>query len=869
MKKFFPLITIALGLFATSHATIRYVNINATGANNGTSWADAYTSLQSALSSLTDTVWVANGVYKPTTTTDRTIAFSVVQPQKLFGGFAGTETSLSQRNYSTYQTVLSGDIGIVGDSTDNSYNVVKKPYVGISVPDPTLLDGFKIAGGNANSATASFPAYQYGAGGAVYIDDDINIRNCLFENNYAANGGAIGSGEFPGIASVINCKFLNNRAGSGGAIFFARNQITIKNSSFSGNKAAIGGCVYTTAHLSGTSAYFTGCTFTNNQATSSGGVSFMSAHTSFNACTFSGNQAHIGGVLAASLNGSGSPITGTFNNCLIAGNTADSFSVADIGPFSASSNPVIYQYISIYNCTIAHNKALNNEGKLLSVNTASTIQNSILWNNANINNVVPTDPIKIFLNGGGPNTAPIIQTNIIENTTLANNFSADPLFINPGNVINAPFDAVNYNYRLDTLSPAIDTGNNAGITANATDLAGNPRIQGLKVDLGAYERSNCTATISGDITVSGGTYFCPGSSVTLTAPTGGMNYIWSNGATSNSITVTTAGNYMVSVFDTAGCIANFQKDIYVYQTPVVTITGPTVLCQNNPTILVADGNNGGFSFVWSNGVTTDSNIVTVPGDYYVVGTSPWGCIDTSDIINIQPTTQPTVVNIIGDTILCGDESTTLTVTGNATSFIWMNSPWFTENILDVDQPGIFYVTGKDDFGCTASDTVQVISIPLPSPIITQNGNTLETSSFSSYQWIEGNTDIPGATTQTYTPTATGIYRVRVTNAEGCEGVSEPFNFTLTGIHETYDQSGLQVYPNPAKDHLTIDVSNLKSKVESYTIYDIIGKAVILKDKVNVGQAIQVDLPSSLANGNYILQLNTAKEAFRAKFTIKR
>ena len=107
---------------ATTFAAVIYVNAAATGSNNGSSWANAYTSLQTALgaANASDELWVAAGTYKPTATTDRTISFAMKNAVGIYGGFVGTETLRSQRNPALHVTTLSGDIGTGGSSNDNS-----------------------------------------------------------------------------------------------------------------------------------------------------------------------------------------------------------------------------------------------------------------------------------------------------------------------------------------------------------------------------------------------------------------------------------------------------------------------------------------------------------------------------------------------------------------------------------------------------------------------------------------------------------------------------------------------------------------------------------------------------------------------------
>ena len=100
-----------------SDAATCYVKRDASGSNNGTSWTNAYTDLQSALANYpacTD-VYVARGTYQPTATTDRTISFNIKPGVFVYGGFAGTEAALGDRNLTINQTILSGDIGVAGE----------------------------------------------------------------------------------------------------------------------------------------------------------------------------------------------------------------------------------------------------------------------------------------------------------------------------------------------------------------------------------------------------------------------------------------------------------------------------------------------------------------------------------------------------------------------------------------------------------------------------------------------------------------------------------------------------------------------------------------------------------------------------------
>ena len=135
-----------------------FVNDDAAGANDGTSWENAFTDLQSALAVAVagDSIWVASGTYKPSLSIDgstdaRTASFSLKSGVALYGGFEGVENQLEKRSSDPALTVLSGDIGVAGDSADNSYHVV---YV--SGVTGAVFDGFTVTGGRGDRAMGAW-----------------------------------------------------------------------------------------------------------------------------------------------------------------------------------------------------------------------------------------------------------------------------------------------------------------------------------------------------------------------------------------------------------------------------------------------------------------------------------------------------------------------------------------------------------------------------------------------------------------------------------------------------------------------------------------------------------------------------------------
>lgn len=232
-------------------AVIYYVKPTASGTGSGSSWANATSDLQSAISHPNAEVWVAAGTYKPTGGNDRSAAFSLAEGVKVFGGFNGTETTRIGRNWKTNVTIISGDIGAPNVATDNSKNLFKN--VDIRGADMAVLDGFQFVGAYSDSED----------GGAILnINSNPAIQNCLFVGNHARKGGAICSigTTIAGFGSrIVQCEFRDNSADvAGGAVHFDGSW-SGANLVFENNTSPVGGAIYSTGDADGQ-----GCTIQNS-----------------------------------------------------------------------------------------------------------------------------------------------------------------------------------------------------------------------------------------------------------------------------------------------------------------------------------------------------------------------------------------------------------------------------------------------------------------------------------------------------------------------------------------------------------------------------------------------------------------------------
>ena len=254
-----------------------YVNPLAMGTNTGITWANAFTDLQTAMDAARNCtnitqIWVAAGTYLPTTTTDRTLSFTLINGVTIYGGFPNTgNPTFAQRNLSTNKTILSGDIGVLGTNTDNSYHVINNPT---GTTNTAALDGFTIQFGNANvsaSNTNIGGGMLNTSGGSGVCSPKID--NCIFVNNAAlTNGGAVFNNGTRGNSSPVftNCIFQKNTAVNGGAVYSDGQTTGISSSafvncSFENNTATTNGSVLYSVGTSGISLPdFKNCIFWNN-----------------------------------------------------------------------------------------------------------------------------------------------------------------------------------------------------------------------------------------------------------------------------------------------------------------------------------------------------------------------------------------------------------------------------------------------------------------------------------------------------------------------------------------------------------------------------------------------------------------------------
>ncbi|HEY4151538.1 MAG TPA: right-handed parallel beta-helix repeat-containing protein [Chitinophagaceae bacterium] len=353
-----------LFLSTAIHAQTYYVKPGASG--TGASWGtagDLETMINGAAAG--SQVWVAAGTYIPNAyptgstggASNRDFAFTLKTGVAIYGGFAGTETLLTQRNYTTHVTILSGDVGTVGTYTDDCYHVV----IAGNTTSTAILDGFTIEYGYANGGAGqlNYSAVQFtrNFGGGIYtLASYPTINNCTFFTNTAVDGGGVYNTSTATAPVFTGCTFTSNKAtsatlGDGGGAAYDYNGSTSSfvTCTFTSNTSAADGGAFIA--VNGGTVSMTGCSLTSNTATGSGGAIYTSAGTtsSVTNCTFTSNKANsttVGGGAVYNNSTNGFSAVG----CSFTSNTA-TFYGGGIYNQSGSSQS------SMTNCTFTTNKA--------------------------------------------------------------------------------------------------------------------------------------------------------------------------------------------------------------------------------------------------------------------------------------------------------------------------------------------------------------------------------------------------------------------------------------------------------------------------------------------------------------------------------
>ena len=286
---------------------------------------------------------------------------------------------------------------------------------------------------------------------------------------------------------------------------------------------------------------------------------------------------------------------------------------------------------------------------------------------------------------------------------------------------------------------------------------------------GCSNTATSTVTVNPLPTVNLGPDMAACGSTVLDAQNAGSTYVWSESSTTQTITVSTSGNYSVVVTDANGCSNSDAINVTINTPPTVALGPDVTQCGGT---VVLDAQNAGSTYAWSESSTTQTITVSSTGTYSVVVTDANGCTGT-DAIDVTINPLP-AVNLGPDITQCGG-SVMLDAQNAGSSYAWSTTE--TTQTITVSTGGTYSVTVTDGNGCSNTDAIDVIintppTVNLGADITQCGGNvTLDAQNAgASYSWSDG------SNTQTIT-VGNGTYFVVVTDANGCTG-SDTVNVTI-------------------------------------------------------------------------------------------
>jgi hypothetical protein len=483
-----------LFVFSTAHASRLFVdNTAVSGLNNGTTWVNAYLNLDTAFakSKPGDTIWVAAGRYY--TSSNRDVPFKLPNKVSVFGSFNKTEAYESERKFTQYKTFLDGDIGVKGNSSDNSRRILSIQ----KTDSTTIFDGFHLV--NANND------FVIGEGAAMRIDSAfVSIRNCVFQNNQTRGSGAGIYATFGQRIEFVSCSFINNAvkgsfSGSGGACYIQSN-CSFQSCLFNNNSCALmngGSCVLTN------SAGFYDCKFISNRAKYSAALSLPNSRKDksiIERCLFSNNISSEGSGAAISFTALDSSSI-EINNSLFVGNYAKLGNIINISDYGKMKSAFINS------CTFSGNKVDSTNSTLIIATSNTLITNSIFWDNK-VSKFLFYEIADFGLN-------PKVKSCMVEggSTYGQKTSNRNPYFIKSKSSKLAPFNDSGLNYRLNNGSFAADGGDSVFLSKKERkDLDLNTRVLRNNIDLGAYESNfqnwiiNVKDSLNGGISIGSGVF---------------------------------------------------------------------------------------------------------------------------------------------------------------------------------------------------------------------------------------------------------------------------------------------------------------------------------------------------------------------------
>jgi predicted outer membrane repeat protein len=870
----------AILLLFNTNAQI-FVDIDATGNNDGTSWANAYTSLQSAMDASdpygsSDTIWVAEGVYLPSEIVgnapagdSRYRAFhSINKHLFIYGGFNGTETSIDQRNVQNHTTILSGDfngddlvtgIGATLSISNNGENAYK--VLVLVTTNRFTLDGVTVRGGSPCSIPGEYIFGGFGIsnskGGGIYVESgNANLSEIKIVNSNIIENATIGNGAGIYVSYLKNLEISNSTlshnisSSSGGAIYCDHTALKVNNSQIFGNSASSYGGIYGIRNpffLNNTLEIIESAiegnngggvfgetydqiivhnsNFSQNSSTTNGGGIVLCKLNTIKNSKFIGNSStgYGGGLF---FDGT-SPNTLSMDSCELIGNNAVHGGgmyarFLNVNPFPPSTNTV-----NLNHCTLSGNSA-DSLGGGFAIFPKANFPGTFAHLQFNITGCTFTN--NSARTGGGfyssasaSNTLNITNSTISENTAL---ISGSGLYSS----------AINQS-TLNLKGSILWNSSSSNYVIHSQYASGNPSFiafNSLGYNIFSNSPNTAHSTDSVNVTAlslnllpldyNGGN--------TQTRLPGPGSIAWDSGDPSD---MSDAQNKAIEGVRERGAAEYFCE---------TTVNDIETACH---------------SFTWRDGVTYNSDTTGVE---YKVYSNIAGVCDstyTLDLTINQPSSgidvQTACISfqwIDGNTYTSSNNTATYTYFGGnvsgcdstitlnlnilpiatgtdvqtvCSSFTWIDGNTYTSN----NNTATYTLVGGAANGCDSIVSLNLTIDTVPDVTTTTSGIIISaTQSGANYQWIDCNNGfapIAGETYQNFVPIENGSYAVMVENGV-CMASSECIiisTFNSAGQDEISAVEVINLFPNPSNGIVHIESTKA---LKSIKLYDLNGQLLI-------------------------------------------
>ncbi len=477
-----------------------------------------------------------------------------------------------------------------------------------------------------------------------------------------------------------------------------------------------------------------------------------------------------------------------------------------------------------------------------------------------------------LITGGSPN---VYRNMLNERGALA---GKDTTICSGQSVVLGGFAAFNHTYSW--------TSSAGGFTASTPNPVVSPAAT-ITYYVAVTNPAGCTSLDTIQVTVAGpapvanagpNNVICQGSSLQIgTAASGSNTYSWSSfpvgfsSAVANPVVSPAVFTSYFLTVNSGSCVAKDTIDINVFSLPAANAGPDQNICSGGSAVIGTTGSSfntyswtsspAGFSS--SNQTPVVSPLVTT--SYFLEVTNTGNCVKKDTvIITVSPAPAAPVLSASGPLAIC--EGNSLTITSSIAS---NTLQWFRNNNLISAAGGqqnyiateagsyqVRYITGGCFTGFSNSIVVTVNPVP-PTPVITLNGNLLQSSAASGNQWYLNSSAIPGANNATLVPPVSGLYTVMVT-VNGCSStISAAFNHVITAVNSPQLDRQIVVSPNPATDHILIRYTG-NSGVFSFSVSDLSGKTIFDKGTFSRSYLLNSE---KLSSGYYVIKIinNKTKE----------